>query len=66
MFIARVRGHSMEPKIQDGSRNLFRPCPAGSREGRIVLVQFNSMANRGRSRLQRGISSEVPETWIRN
>jgi hypothetical protein len=23
--------------------NLFRLCPAGSREGRIVLVQFNSM-----------------------
>ena len=43
MFIARVRGHSMEPKIKDGSWNLFRPCPAGSREGRIVLVQFNSM-----------------------
>lgn len=42
MFIARVRGHSMEPKIADGSWNLFRPCPQGSREGRIVLVQFNS------------------------
>ena len=45
MFIARVRGHSMEPKIKDGSWNLFRPCPAGSREGRIVLVQFNSMGD---------------------
>jgi hypothetical protein len=33
----------MEPKIRDGSRNLFRPCPQGSREGNIVLVQFNSM-----------------------
>ena len=45
MFIARVRGHSMEPKIKDGSWNLFRPCPHGSREGRIVLVQFNSMGD---------------------
>jgi superfamily II DNA or RNA helicase/diadenosine tetraphosphate (Ap4A) HIT family hydrolase/HKD family nuclease/SOS-response transcriptional repressor LexA len=45
MFIARVRGHSMEPKIRNGSWNLFRPCPAGSREGRIVLVQFNSMGD---------------------
>ena len=45
MFIARVRGHSMEPKIKDGSWNLFRPCPQGSREGRIVLVQFNSMGD---------------------
>ena len=45
MFIARVRGHSMEPKIKDGSWNLFRICPQGSREGRIVLVQFNSMGD---------------------
>jgi len=42
MFITRVRCHSMEPKIKDGSWNLFRPCPAGSRKGRIVLVQFKS------------------------
>jgi SOS-response transcriptional repressor LexA len=42
MFIARVRGHSMEPKIRDRSWNLFRRCPQGSREGRILLVQFNS------------------------
>ncbi len=42
MFIAKVRGRSMEPKIKDGSWCLFRPCPQGSREGRIVLVQFNS------------------------
>ncbi len=45
MFIARVRGHSMEPKIKDGSWNLFRRYPQGSREGRIVLVQFNSMGD---------------------
>jgi SOS-response transcriptional repressor LexA len=42
MFIARVRGHSMEPKIQDGSWNLFRERPLGSRDGKIVLVQFKS------------------------
>jgi phage repressor protein C with HTH and peptisase S24 domain len=45
MFIAKVRGHSMEPKIKDGSWCLFRPCPQGSREGRIVLVQFNSLGD---------------------
>jgi superfamily II DNA or RNA helicase/diadenosine tetraphosphate (Ap4A) HIT family hydrolase/HKD family nuclease/SOS-response transcriptional repressor LexA len=45
MFIARVRGHSMEPKIKDGSWNLFRPCPHGSREGRIVLIQFKSRSD---------------------
>ncbi len=44
MFVARVTGASMEPLIPDGSWCLFRPCPAGSREGRIVLVQFASLA----------------------
>jgi SOS-response transcriptional repressor LexA len=43
MFVARVTGTSMEPLIPDGSWCLFCPCPAGSREGRIVLVQFASL-----------------------
>ena len=43
MFAARVTGASMEPLIPDGSWCLFRPCPAGSREGRIVLVQFSTL-----------------------
>ncbi len=43
MFAARVTGASMEPLIPDGSWCLFRPCPAGSREGRIVLVQFTTL-----------------------
>jgi SOS-response transcriptional repressor LexA len=43
MFVARVTGTSMEPLIPDGSWCLFRPCPAGSREGRIVLVQFSTV-----------------------
>jgi len=68
MFIARVRGHSMEPKIKDGSWNLFRPCPAGSREGRIVLVQFNSMGdpeNGGRFTVKKYHSKKTltNETW---
>jgi phage repressor protein C with HTH and peptisase S24 domain len=42
MFIAHVRGHSVEPKIEDGSWNLFRRCPQGSRKGRILHIQFNS------------------------
>lgn len=63
MFIARVRGHSMEPKIKDGSWNLFRPCPAGSRKGRTVLVQFNSMGdpeNGGRFTVKKYHSEKVP------
>jgi SOS-response transcriptional repressor LexA len=42
MFVARVTGTSMDPLIPDGSWCLFRPCPAGSREGRIVLVQLGT------------------------
>jgi hypothetical protein len=49
MFVARVTGTSMEPLIPDGSWCLFCPCPAGSREGRIVLVQF-AVKRRGRER----------------
>jgi len=45
MFIARVRGHSMEPKIKNGSWNLFRRCPAGDRKNRILLVQFKSQGD---------------------
>ena len=62
MFIARVLGHSMEPKIKDGSWNLFRPCPQGSRKGRIVLVQFNSMGdpeNGGRFTVKKYHSEKV-------
>jgi hypothetical protein len=33
----------MEPLIPDGSWCLFRPCPAGSREDRVVLMQFASL-----------------------
>jgi superfamily II DNA or RNA helicase/diadenosine tetraphosphate (Ap4A) HIT family hydrolase/HKD family nuclease/SOS-response transcriptional repressor LexA len=40
MFIAQVVGRSMEPHIPDGSWCLFEPCPAGSRQGRWVLVQL--------------------------
>jgi hypothetical protein len=34
---------TMEPLIPDGYWWLFRPWPAGSREGWIVLVQFASL-----------------------
>ena len=45
MFLAQIRGRSMEPLIHDRSWCLFRRCPGGSREGRIVLVQFNSLGD---------------------
>lgn len=39
MFAARIAGHSMEPLIPDGSLCAFRRGVAGSREGRLVLVE---------------------------
>lgn len=38
MFVARVHGSSMEPLVPDGSYCLFGPPPAGSRQGRKLLV----------------------------
>ncbi len=45
MFAARVSGQSMEPKIPSDSWCLFHPCPAGSREGRLLLVQVNAQTD---------------------
>jgi len=39
MFVARACGRSMEPRIHDGDLCVFCANPAGSRQGRIVLVQ---------------------------
>ena len=40
MFVARIVGRSMEPRIPDGSLCVFRAGVAGSREGRLVLVEY--------------------------
>jgi type III restriction enzyme len=40
MFVARAVGRSMEPKIRDGDYCVFRAKPEGSRQGKIVLVQY--------------------------
>ena len=40
MFVARVVGQSMEPKIPDGSYCLFKSPVTGTRQGRTVLVQL--------------------------
>lgn len=39
MFVAQVVGQSMEPKIPSGSWCLFKPCPGGGRNGRLLLIQ---------------------------
>jgi phage repressor protein C with HTH and peptisase S24 domain len=40
MFVARAVGHSMEPRIYDGDYCVFRAKPTGTRQGKIVLVQY--------------------------
>ena len=40
MFVAQVVGKSMEPAIPDGSHCLFASPVAGTRQGKIVLVQL--------------------------
>jgi phage repressor protein C with HTH and peptisase S24 domain len=39
MFVARVVGRSMEPRIAEGSLCVFRAGVVGSRQGRLVLVE---------------------------
>ena len=39
MFVVKASGDSMEPLIHDGDYCVFRANPAGSRQGKIVLVQ---------------------------
>lgn len=42
MFVAKVIGKSMEPKISDGSYCVFSAPVEGSRQGKIVLVQLKN------------------------
>ena len=45
LFIARIQGHSMEPRIPDGSLCVFRKNVVGSRHGRLVLVRNSELAD---------------------
>lgn len=45
MFVARIQGRSMEPKIPDGSLCVFRRNVVGSRAGRLVLVRNSELAD---------------------
>jgi type III restriction enzyme len=43
MFVSRVVGRSMEPRIPDGSYCVFRQIRPGSRQGKIVLAQHRAI-----------------------
>ena len=45
MFVARVVGQSMEPRIPDGAYCLFASPVTGTRQGRIVLVQLRDQVD---------------------
>lgn len=44
-FVARAIGQSMEPKIPDGSYCIFKPVSAGTKEGKILLIQHHDITD---------------------
>jgi SOS-response transcriptional repressor LexA len=59
MFLARIVGRSMEPLIPDGSLCVFRAGVAGSRQGRLVLVEALGRGANDRHSLKRYGSGKV-------
>jgi SOS-response transcriptional repressor LexA len=60
LFVAHVDGRSMEPRIPDGSLNLFRLHPAGSRQGKILLIErFGVLDQSARYTIKRYTSRKV-------
>ena len=60
LFVAHVVGRSMEPRIPDGSLNLFRFHPAGSRQGKILLIQrFGALDETARYTVKRYTSKKI-------
>jgi phage repressor protein C with HTH and peptisase S24 domain len=53
MFVARIQGHSMEPRIPDGSLCVFRRNVVGSRHGKLVLVRDSELADDKRFTVKR-------------
>jgi SOS-response transcriptional repressor LexA len=47
MYAVHVTGRSMEPRIPDGSLAVFRYAPAGSRQGKTVLVWRKGASDTG-------------------
>lgn len=65
MFVARIEGHSMEPFIPDGSLCIFRSGVAGSRQGRLVLVENLETAGNNRYTVKRysSVKTTDAESW---
>lgn len=65
MFVAQIAGHSMEPRIPDGSLCVFRHGVTGSRQGRLVLVENLETGGNNRYTVKRYTSqkAESGEGW---
>lgn len=63
MFVARIAGRSMEPKIPDGSLCVFRHGVAGSRQGRLVLVEALGSNDRYTVKRYRSEKRQMAEGW---
>ena len=59
LFVAHVVGRSMEPRIPNGSLNLYRLHPAGSRQGKILLIQRFGVDESARYTVKRYTSRKV-------
>ena len=60
LFVAHVVGRSMEPRIPDGSLNLFRLNPVGSRQNKILLIQrFGVLDETARFTVKKYTSTKV-------
>lgn len=53
MFVAQIAGHSMEPRIPDGSLCVFRYGVVGSRTGRLVLAEEHAAGGNDRYAVKR-------------
>ena len=63
MFVAHVEGRSMEPRIPDGSLNIFRGPVVGSRQGKIVLVELIGVHERFTVKRYTSRKSQAADTW---
>ena len=64
LFVAQVLGESMNRRVPNGSWCLFRANPAGTREGKVVVVQHRSIADAelgGRYTIKVYSSEKAPE-----
>ena len=66
MFAAHISGRSMEPKIPDGSLCVFRANVAGTRQGKLLLIQNRGTSTTGGEftiKRYRSSKSSTGESW---